>query len=393
MRRSCKKNEQERIAASLPVICSWYKQNRRILPWRENATAYTIWISEIMLQQTRIEAVIPYYARFLREVPDIAALAALDEDTLLKLWEGLGYYSRARNLKKAAKTVMEQYGGELPGKAEELKKLPGIGAYTAGAIASIAYGEAEPAVDGNVLRVITRLLACSDDIKAAETRKKITSLLKNTYPAGEDAGLATEGLMELGEVKCLPNAVPVCDTCPLGDLCLAHISGKELCFPVKSGVKERRVENRTVFLLRCGEKYAIRKRPGSGLLANLWEFPNTEGTLQEDNALLMAEDWGAEPVQILPCGNAKHIFTHVEWQMTGYHITCGQEAEGFLWLLPEEIAAGILSRRRFVYFRRCCENGIFFYILFIRFARSAVVLLAKVRFPTLLVLRRELCMG
>ena len=255
------------LPEALLLIRQWYAASRRLLPWREDPTPYHTWIAEIMLQQTRIEAVIPYYTRFLRELPDVASLAAVSEDRLLKLWEGLGYYSRARNLKKAALMIMERWNGVIPADAEELKKLPGIGDYTAGSIASIAFGLPEPAVDGNVMRVMTRLLACSDDISVPATKKSITVLLRAEYPSGEQAALLTEGIMELGETVCLPNAVPRCENCPIRGLCTAHQEGEELSYPVKSAGKARRIEEKTVFLLHCGSRFAIRRRPEGGLLA------------------------------------------------------------------------------------------------------------------------------
>ena len=222
----------EVLKKALPLIREWYKSNPRPLPWRDSPSPYHVWVSEIMLQQTRIEAVIPYYERFLAEVPDIAALAALEEERLLKLWEGLGYYSRARNLQKAAVIVTEQYGGELPASAEELRKLPGIGDYTAGAIASIAFSLPEPAVDGNVLRVLTRLLADAEDISSPAVRKNFTSLLREFYPSGEDAGLLTQGLMELGELICLPSGEIRCADCPVRTLCRSGRDGKADLYPV-----------------------------------------------------------------------------------------------------------------------------------------------------------------
>ena len=212
----------QRLSDAVSLILDWYSLSRRPLPWRQDPTPYHTWIAEIMLQQTRIEAVIPYYERFLRELPDVPALAAVSEDRLLKLWEGLGYYSRARNLKKAAMLLMEHYGGALPASAAELRKLPGIGDYTAGSISSISFGLPEPAVDGNVLRVMTRLFACADDIAAPATKRAVTELLRAHYPTGEAAALLTEGIMELGETVCLPNGAPFCDRCPLRGLCLAR---------------------------------------------------------------------------------------------------------------------------------------------------------------------------
>ncbi|MBR0041195.1 MAG: A/G-specific adenine glycosylase [Oscillospiraceae bacterium] len=306
---------------------------RRPLPWRDAPTPYRVWISEIMLQQTRIEAVIPYYERFLAALPDIPSLAEVNENALLKLWEGLGYYSRARNLKKAAALVVERYGGELPASAEALKKLPGIGDYTAGAIASIAFGLPEPAVDGNVLRVAARLLADGRDVLNGAVRCSVAELLRAYYPSGEQAALVTEGLMELGETVCLPNTPPRCGDCPLRELCRAHAAGEEERYPLRSAPKERRVEERTVLLLRCGERMAIRRRADSGLLAGLWEFPSLDGFRTEEELRALFPE--AESVS--PCGEAKHLFTHVEWRMRGFIIDLPRELPGYVWESPAEI--------------------------------------------------------
>ncbi len=320
-------------------VLRWYPAVRRMLPWRRSPSPYQIWVSEIMLQQTRIDTVIPYYTRFLKELPDVASLAAVPDDRLLKLWEGLGYYSRARNLKKAAVLLMREYGGRLPPSAEELRKLPGIGDYTAGAIASLAFGLPEPAVDGNVLRVITRLTACGDDIAEQKTKRRVSESLRGCYPEGYSAGLLTEGLMELGETVCLPNGSPRCDVCPLSALCRAHRESRELSFPVKSAKAPRRAEEKTVLLLRCGTRYAIRRRPAAGLLAGLWEFPTVDGALSADQVPALAAEYGLSVFRVTPQGSAKHIFTHVEWRMSGYLLDCGEEAPGFLWRTPEEILA------------------------------------------------------
>ncbi|MBR4549106.1 MAG: A/G-specific adenine glycosylase [Oscillospiraceae bacterium] len=325
--------DAEIIREAAARLTDWYRRNRRDLPWRCAPTPYHVWISEIMLQQTRIEAVLGYYARFLEALPELSDLAAVEEDRLLKLWEGLGYYSRARNLKKAAGQVMERYGGVLPRSAAELKTLPGIGDYTAGAIASIAYGEPEPAVDGNVLRVVMRLLACPDDVLLPATRRRVTELLRAAYPRGEEAALLTEGIMELGETLCAPNAEARCDLCPLSGLCRACRNGSAREYPVRSPAKERRRETRTVLLLRCGEAFAIRRRPETGLLAGLWEYPNFEGDLGPDE---LSERLGV-PLRCTPCGNAKHVFTHVEWQMHGYLADCETRPVGFDWHTAREI--------------------------------------------------------
>ena len=303
------------LRESAARLIPWYRAVRRPLPWRDEPTPYRVWISEIMLQQTRIEAVIPYYTRFLQELPDAAALAAVSEDRLLKLWEGLGYYSRARNLKKAAERVVTEFGGALPRTAAALRSLPGIGDYTAGAIASIA---------------------CGDDVLSQKTKSRVTENLRAVYPSGEEAALLTEGLMELGETLCLPNGEPKCADCPLRSLCLAHRAGKAGDFPVRSPKKERRAEDKTVLLLSC---YALRRRPETGLLAGLWEFPNLPGKLdaQAVRAALAAQ--GLAVGEIRPCGEAKHVFTHVEWHMTGYIADIFAESGEYVWKTPAEIGA------------------------------------------------------
>ncbi len=332
-------DDEALLQSCIPLLIDWCRAARRPLPWRLEPTPYHVWVSEIMLQQTRIEAVIPYYARFLEALPDIAALAEVEEDRLLKLWEGLGYYSRARNLQKAARLIEAEYGGELPREAAALRRLPGIGDYTAGAIASIAYGEPEPAVDGNVLRVLARLLARADDVMLPKTRADVASLLRARYPHGEEAGLLTEGIMELGETLCLPNAAPKCGDCPLKTLCRACLRGETERYPVRSPKKERRAEALTILLLHRGERYAVRKRGETGLLAGLWEFPNVPGALDEAGAREAVHALGGEALSAEPCGETKHVFTHVEWHMRGYRIETASEFAGFLWKTPAEIKA------------------------------------------------------
>ncbi len=305
----------------LPLIAEWYEKNSRPLPWREDPTPYHVWVSEIMLQQTRIEAVIPYYHRFLREFPTVEALAEAEDDRLMKLWEGLGYYSRARNLKKAARVIVSDYGGVFPHTAEELRRLPGVGDYTAGAIASIAFGEPEPAVDGNVLRVLSRITASDCDIALEKTKRDARDSLRAVYPSGREARLVTEGLMELGEAVCIPIGMPKCDICPVRVGCRAYLTDTVHLYPQKSPKKPRRTEALTVLLLRDGDRYAIRKREGKGLLMGMWEFPNLTGHLTEEEVLSAAEKMGFTPASVRPLGEAKHIFTHVEWHMTGWEIT------------------------------------------------------------------------
>ncbi len=324
------------LEAAVPSITAWYRANGRSLPWREDPTPYHVWISEIMLQQTRIEAVIPYYARFLAELPTVHDLADCDDDRLMKLWEGLGYYSRARNLKKAAREVVENYRGELPETASELKKLPGIGDYTAGAVASIAHGQPEPAVDGNVMRVVSRLLCDGGDIADPAVKKRMTASLREIYPMGDESRCLTEGLMELGEVVCIPNGAPRCEICPLNRLCRGHLTGSAENYPVKSPKKPRKIEERTVFLLRCGTKYALRKRT-EGLLIGMWEFPSAEGHLSHDECAAAIREMGMEPLAVENSVTAKHIFTHVEWHMIGYTIDIAAQSPDFVWKTADEI--------------------------------------------------------
>ncbi len=311
------------------ALLPWYGKNARDLPWRMDPTPYRVWVSEIMLQQTRIEAAKGYFRRFMDNLPDIPALANAHEDTVLKLWEGLGYYSRARNLHRAAKLVMAEHGGELPGDFAALRNLPGIGDYTAGAIASIAFGLPEPAVDGNVLRVCARLTRCGGSVGDERVKRGFREALRRQYPAGR-CGDFTSALMELGETVCVPGT-PECSACPLAALCLAHGAGEEAAYPVLPEKKPRRVEPRTVFLLENNGNIALRKRPDRGLLAGLWELPNTEGSLTRSQAMDQAAAWGCEPVSATPCGEAVHIFSHIEWHMTGWRVICAAAPDGFAW--------------------------------------------------------------
>lgn len=327
-----------KLLAMIPLLLQWYQENKKMLPWRQTPTPYHVWISEIMLQQTRIEAVLPYYSRFLDAAPDVFALAALSEDCLMKLWEGLGYYSRARNLRKCASLLIEKYEGELPANTEELKKLPGIGEYTAGAIASIAFGLPAPAVDGNVMRVLSRLFTIPADPTLPALRKTVASELAEVYPTGKTAGALTEALMELGENVCIPNGVPKCGTCPLSGLCAAHSAGLENEYPKIAKKKARRVEDRTVFLLCADEKYALRRRQETGLLAGMLEPPNTAGFLSEEDAAAWCAEQGLSVTALVPCGNAKHLFTHVEWHMIGYRVFCSAPTQNFLWHTAAEIS-------------------------------------------------------
>ena len=301
-------------------LLEWYKANARPLPWREDVTPYKVWVSEIMLQQTRIEAARGYYTRFMEAFPTVKALAEADPERVMKLWEGLGYYSRARNLYACAKKICAEYGGEFPGTAAELRTLPGIGDYTAGAVASLAFGQPEPAVDGNVLRVYARLNACGDNMGDDSVRRRVREELRALYPS-EDCGAFTSAWMELGEVVCTP-ASPDCGACPLAAFCKSHAEGRETEYPLLPPKKPRRVENRRVLLLLCGDKCALKKRPEKGLLAGLWELPNDE----EEGVPAGAEF----------CGEAVHVFSHVEWHMRGYILRVEEELPGYCWVTREE---------------------------------------------------------
>ena len=312
------------------LLLPWFAEHRRDLPWRRDREPYHVWLSEIMLQQTRVEAVRGYYLRFLERLPYIAALASAPEDVLLKLWEGLGYYSRVRNLQKAAQCVMEQHDGEFPQELSAIRALPGIGDYTAGAIASICFEAPTAAVDGNVLRVILRLTVCADSPADVRVRRRIGEELSAVYPAGH-CGDFTQALMELGATVCLPNGAPQCGACPLRALCEAHAQGTELQFPTKPPKKPRRIEQRTVFVLQCGDRLAVCKRPSHGLLAGLWQLPDVPGKLETAEALRQAEQWGVHPTGILKTAERTHIFTHVQWDLRGVWLTCAAEAPQFTW--------------------------------------------------------------
>ncbi len=326
-------------------LLQWFLNHARVLPWREEPTPYRVWVSEIMLQQTRVEAVKPYFERFTTALPDADALSACPEDELLKLWEGLGYYNRVRNMQKAAVEVVENYGGQLPADYEKLLKLKGIGHYTAGAVASIAYGIPVPAVDGNVLRVLTRVSADDTDIMKQSFRNQMETLLeklmhgtsdrneKNVFLWMEDAddlrmqvyhqnlaGAFNQALMELGATVCVPNGAPLCEVCPWKDLCEAKKQGLIGQIPVKSKAKPRKIEEKTVLILRDDDKVAIRKRPQKGLLAGMYELPNMEGSMGQEEVVSLVKQMGYAPIRIQPLGEAKHIFSHIEWHMIGYVI-------------------------------------------------------------------------
>ena len=313
------KNKRKREETTYALI-AWYERGHRDLPWRRDPSPYHVWLSEIMLQQTRVEAVKAYYVRFLEAVPDIETLAGTEEERLLKLWEGLGYYSRARNLQKAARVIMEQHGGRMPQTADGLKKLPGIGDYTAAAIASIAFGKRAAAVDGNVLRVMARLRADARDITLPQTKRQVQTELEAHCLPKEDAlcGTFNQAVMELGAMVCVPNGTPHCADCPVQKACAAAKEGKQSAYPVKSAKKPRTVEERTVLLLSDHTRVAIRKRAERGLLGGLFEYPSVDGLLSEEALRKLLRKRGVPALRLLRLPDAKHIFTHREWHMRGY---------------------------------------------------------------------------
>ena len=324
-------NQQERLAATAAPLLDWYEKNKRDLPWRRTRDPYKIWVSEIMLQQTRVAAALPYYLRWMEELPDVNALAAVEEERLMKLWQGLGYYSRARNLQRAAKVIVEELDGRFPDTWEGLRKLPGVGDYTAGAVASIAFGRRVPAVDGNVLRVAARVADIRENIMDPKVRRRLSELMAAAVPS-DRPGTYNQALMDLGATVCLPNGKPLCDACPLLTLCEAHRLGLEEVLPVREKKAPRRVEELTVYLLVRDGRVALRKRPDRGLLAGLWEFPHVSGNLGEDAAGEPVAGWGLTPLEWRERLAARHIFTHVEWRMTGYLLTVsGDGPREFLW--------------------------------------------------------------
>lgn len=314
-------------------LLEWFLEHARVLPWREEPTPYRVWVSEIMLQQTRVEAVKPYFERFVKALPDVQALADCPEDELLKLWEGLGYYNRVRNMQKAAIQVEQEYGGVIPDAYEELLKLKGIGHYTAGAVASIAYGRYVPAVDGNVLRILTRVTADDTDIMkqsfrseieqallATMKRLRIPDALRKRLRDENIPGALNQAMMELGATVCVPNGAPLCEECPWREFCLAKKENRIAELPVKSKAKARKIEHKTVLILRDGDKVAIRKRPDVGLLAGLYELPNVEGELEPEEVLEVVKQMELAPIRIQKLAPAKHIFSHIEWHMDGYAV-------------------------------------------------------------------------
>ena len=324
-------------------LLKWYDSNRRILPWREEATPYRVWVSEIMLQQTRVEAVKPYFNRFMEALPDIEALAEAPEELLLKLWEGLGYYNRVRNLQKAAMQIVEDYGGVMPDSYEALLGLKGIGSYTAGAVSSIAYGKPNPAVDGNVLRVIARIRKDDRCISEDKVKKAVEQDLREIIPT-DRPGDFNQAMMEIGACVCIPNGAPHCEECPLQQICMAYADGTQLQYPNKAKAKQRTIEEKTVLIIRDAESAALHKRPDRGLLAGMYEFPSMKGFHTAEEVREYLAENGLQVLRIQPLEDARHIFTHKEWHMKGYLIRVdelapkepGPDSASWIYIEPQE---------------------------------------------------------
>lgn len=318
----------------LPVpLLTWFGEHARTLPWRDDPTPYHVWVSEIMLQQTRVAAVLGYYERFMEAVPTVADLACLPEDQLMKLWQGLGYYNRARNLQKAARQIIDDFDGVFPDRYEDIRSLAGVGDYTAGAVASIAFGQPVPAVDGNVLRVVSRINGDDSDISLAATKERVRAQLEEIIPV-HSASKFNQAMMDLGATVCLPNGAPLCEQCPAKEFCRARLEERTDALPVKAPKKERRVEERTVFLIFRDGQVALRRRPERGLLAGLWEFPNELAPAQE-----ALQEWGITPQDVSRAGTGKHIFTHIEWRMSARILQAADDTlpEGWVWADREEL--------------------------------------------------------
>ena len=330
------RTEEQVLIAMFEALIPWYEAHKRELPWRQDKEPYHVWLSEIMLQQTRVEAVKEYYRRFVTALPTIPDLAEAPEEQILKLWEGLGYYNRVRNLQKAAQTICAEYTGVFPSEYAQIRSLSGIGDYTAGAIASICFDAPTPAVDGNVLRVYSRLLADDANIDLQTTKKRITRKLQETYPR-KNPGIATQALMELGATVCVPNGAPRCDVCPVAEICQAREQDTWRDLPVRSEKKKRKIVDKTVFVLLTEDTVALHKRSASGLLAGMWEFPNVDAKLDKQEAVTQVTGWQTEPVDLLMQTSYTHIFSHVEWHMTAYYIRCRKTNKKWKWVTKESL--------------------------------------------------------
>ncbi len=335
---------QQSAAAWTQILVDWYAENKRMLPWRHTQDAYHVWVSEIMLQQTRIEAVMGYYHRFMEAFPTVEALAAAPIEQVLKLWEGLGYYSRARNLHKAAQRVVEL--GGFPNSYDEIVKLPGIGDYTAGAIAAIAFGQPVTAIDGNVMRVVSRIYALEEDIMLPASKKNVKQILESVYPK-DRASDFVQGLMELGELICIPGS-PRCESCPIQQHCWALAEGKQMVLPLRLPKTKKKIEERIVLIAEEDGKVLLMKRPEQGLLGGLWEYPNVLADSAEKVRKAMLDAYGIEIEPEEYVADAVHVFTHIKWNMKVYRgkVAAGSDFAAlrrpYIWASREQLEEEIM---------------------------------------------------
>ncbi len=346
----------EEVVPFQTSMLEWFKTHARILPWRENKTPYRVWVSEVMLQQTRVDTVIPYFERFVSRFPTLESLAQAPEEDLLKAWEGLGYYQRARNLRQAARILVGQ-GSVCPSTATGWKELPGIGPYAAGAIASIAFGDRVPAVDGNVIRVLSRIEGLRDDFSRESAKKKIRLLAETLLPAS-DVGDFNQSLMELGALVCLPNGTPKCSVCPVLGFCVAFRNGSQAEIPRKTIREPNPEEVWTVLVIQNDYGFAIRKRPDSGLLAGLWEFPNLSGSHDLRTLRGWAESQGFGVKSIHPLGSYRHVFTHKTWVMDGFWLKVEGDKDGWTFIPPDGLRDRVALPVAFWEFRKRIFQGL-----------------------------------
>ncbi len=316
-------------------LASYYEKEGRALPWRIDKDPYHVHLSEIMLQQTRVEAVIGYYGRFLSRFPSVESLANAKEEEVLKLWEGLGYYSRARNLLASAKVICERHGGIYPKKKKELLSLPGVGEYTASAISAICFHEKVVPVDGNFLRIYARLNKSKDDISFPSVKKSCAIYFGKLFPYIEP-GLLAQSVMELGQRVCIPNGKPLCLSCPLREVCKANEEGSPENYPVITKKKTKKEEPHTVLVFSSNGRLGYEKRPGKGLLASLYGFPMEEGHMDEKTLLDLLQNKGIKPISITPLGEFEHVFTHKVWKMGAVLIEAKEELPNLTYLSLEK---------------------------------------------------------
>lgn len=323
---------------ALKLLVNWFPERRREMPWRTDPSPYHVWVSEVMLQQTRVDTVIPYYERFIAALPDPEALAACPQDALMKLWEGLGYYSRVRHMQEAAAVMVREHGGQVPDSMEALRKLPGIGSYTAGAVLSIAFHRPVPVVDGNVLRVVSRLNGSFEDVRSQSVRKRMEGTLAGLLSEGElDPSTVNQALMELGALVCIPNGQPKCGSCPVRGRCEAHLRGLTEEIPVLSPRIPKKNALLTVLVLRRGNLFGVVKRPGKGLLSGLYGFPVSEGRLSEAEACGAARAMGFRVVSSERLRPARHVFTHLVWEMDAYLLNVEGDCPDVRFVTPDEL--------------------------------------------------------